>query len=189
MADGTVYDSRLTETPEGYEIRLAHKNDLTALPSIERDAAVLFKETAFELWVDPTRLDMVTLVAAFAEALAAGRLWVAVAQAGDPVGFIMATVVDRGAHVEEIDVVPAHGRRGLGGALLETVCAWASNAGFRSVTLSTFKGVPWNEPFYRRHGFEAVDPRALSPGFARIFERERNLGLRTDLRVMMRRDV
>jgi 4-diphosphocytidyl-2-C-methyl-D-erythritol kinase len=41
-------------------------------------------------------------------------------------------------HVEEMDVLPAHGRRGLGSRLLAWVCAWARAQGYAAVTLSTF---------------------------------------------------
>lgn len=41
-------------------------------------------------------------------------------------------------------------RQGLGTALLEAVCSWAKARGFPAVTLSTFRDVPSDGPFYRR---------------------------------------
>jgi hypothetical protein len=52
-----------------------------------------------------------------------------------------------------MDVLAEHGRRGIGGRLLETVCTSAREHGYAAVTLSTFRDVPWNDPFCRRHGF------------------------------------
>lgn len=49
---------------------------------------------------------------------------------------------------------PEHGRRGIGGALVGSVCDWARASGIASVTLTTYREIPWNEPFYRRLGFE-----------------------------------
>jgi GNAT superfamily N-acetyltransferase len=55
-------------------------------------------------------------------------------------------------HLEEMDVLPEHAGQGLGAALIEAVCSWAHTRGFDAVTLSTFRDVPWNAPFYPRHG-------------------------------------
>jgi GNAT superfamily N-acetyltransferase len=51
-----------------------------------------------------------------------------------------------------MDVLPEHAGQGLGAALIEAVCSWAHTRGFDAVTLSTFRDVPWNAPFYTRHG-------------------------------------
>jgi hypothetical protein len=56
------------------------------------------------------------------------------------------------------------------------------------VTLATFRDVPWNGPFYARRGFVAVPMHELSPGLRDLVDLERSRGLRTDLRVIMRRD-
>jgi GNAT superfamily N-acetyltransferase len=92
-------------------------------------------------------------------------------------------------YVEEMDVLAEHGRRGLGGRLFETVCTWAAEHGYAAVTLSTFRDVPWNGPFYRRHGFPDLPPAAWTPGMRAIHENEAHHGLRTDVRVFMRRDL
>ena len=72
---------------------------------------------------------------------------------------------------------------------MEAVCVWAREHAYPAVTLSTFQCVPWNEPFYARHGFCEVDRSELTPGLARIPEIERGIGLRVDLRVIMRRRI
>ena len=36
-------------------------------------------------------------------------------------------------------------------------------AGYPRITLSTFRDVPWNRPFYERRGFRVVDPGGLPP--------------------------
>jgi hypothetical protein len=72
---------------------------------------------------------------------------------------------------------------------LEAVCDWAFTRGFSAVTLSTFREVPWNAPFYARRGFVAVAAADQPPELVRIVERERKQGLRTDLRVIMQREV
>jgi GNAT superfamily N-acetyltransferase len=101
------------------------------------------------------------------------------------VGFALVELLGPAVHLEELDVVPEHGRRGIGLRLLETVCAWAMAAGHPSVTLSTFTAVPWNAPFYQRHGFHVVKPADVSPQHVALVDAERARGLRTDLRVLM----
>ena len=52
-------------------------------------------------------------------------------------------------HLEEIDVEPIQGRRGLGTALVRAVCQWATVSGYPMLTLTTFRLAPtpprWNK--------------------------------------------
>lgn len=105
-----------------------------------------------------------------------------------PVGFAAVGVVDGVAHLFQVSVAPSVGRRGLGTALVNSVCEWATSQGYEAVTLTTFRDVPWNGPFYTRLGFGTVeDP---SPGLADIREHERAIGL-DDLgpRIAMRKHL
>ncbi len=138
---------------DGYTLRPATAADLAGLPSVERAAAALFPPTVLpdgwkQTTLPPEALD---------EALAASLLWVAaVTGSNEPVGFLMAQMQVRALHIAEMDVHPAHGRRGLGAALLGMACAAAAGRGLQHVTLTTFAEVPWNGPFYERQGFERV---------------------------------
>jgi GNAT superfamily N-acetyltransferase len=95
------------------------------------------------------------------EAQAAGRLFVALA--GDtPVGFAQVELLGlEAARLKEIDVHPDHGRRGLGKRLVAAVCEWAVYSGYPKVTLTTFRDVPWDMPFYARLGFDVLPATAL----------------------------
>ncbi len=106
---------------------------------------------------------------------------------GQPaVGFVSLGLVDDVAHVAQVSVLPEHGRRGIGRALLETAVGWAASSGRHELTLTTYRDVPFNAPFYRTLGFEeVVDP---GPGLAAIREHERVVGLDDfGVRVAMRR--
>jgi GNAT superfamily N-acetyltransferase len=95
--------------------------------------------------------------------------------AGRPArGFASVDVVDGNAHLWQLSVHPAHGRQGLGRALVEAVFGWASANGYSAVTLTTFRDVPWNAPFYGRLGFRVLD--TLPPQLKAIREHERDLG-------------
>jgi GNAT superfamily N-acetyltransferase len=174
---------------DGYAIRLAHQSELESLPEIERAAARLFETYPGELGVDPQWFTRVKLLEELLEAHDDARLLVAVHDDGEVVGF--ALIVDLGlfAHLEELDVLPEHARKGLGTALVEAACGWAYTHGFSFVTLSTFRDVPWNAPFYGRHGFSIVEPDDQPPELLQIVEREKKEGLRTELRVVMQREV
>ena len=91
-----------------------------------------------------------------------------------PVGFASVDIVDDAAHLRQLSVVPSSGRQGRGAALVTAVCAWAAANGHGAVTLTTFRDVPWNAPFYRRLGFEIIDE--LPPGLAAIRAHERSAG-------------
>jgi predicted N-acetyltransferase YhbS len=104
------------------------------------------------------------------------------------VGFAHVELVEsKTAHLGEIDVDPAHARRGLGRRLVLLVCDWAAANGYESVTLTTFRDVPWNMPFYARLGFEIVLPAHLSPALWAIVDDETRRGLDPASRVVMRR--
>ena len=61
-------------------------------------------------------------------------------------------------------MLPEHGRRGLGGALVDEVCQVVAADGHARLWLRTYADVPWNAPFYGRHGFVRV-PLADEPSW------------------------
>jgi ketosteroid isomerase-like protein/GNAT superfamily N-acetyltransferase len=140
--------------PAGYDVRRARVEECAALPAIEREAAALFAGSDLEAGV---RRD-VTSLEDFRAAQAAGRLWVALAPDGALVGFALADLLDGHLHLDEIDVRPAHGRRGVGSALVGAVATAARRMETPAITLTTFRDVPWNAPFYARLGFRVLDP-------------------------------
>ena len=85
---------------------------------------------------------------------AAGTLWVADDEAGEPAAFLAAKRYGDRLHVEEFDVVHAAQGRGLGRRMLSHVVAWARREGLASLSLTTFSSVRWNAPFYASCGFE-----------------------------------
>ena len=94
-------------------------------------------------------------------------------------------VVDGFAHLEEMNVHPDHGRRGIGSQLLGTVISWARAGGFPGVTLITFRHLPWNAPFYERHGFVQLDDRDTNNSLRDLMREEAEAGLQPRNRVAM----
>jgi GNAT superfamily N-acetyltransferase len=169
----------------GYEIRRAVRADIDCLPEVERAAGALFDAYRGQTGMTDDVIANVNSIETFEKARETGRLWVAVAPGGQVVGFALVVELGRYAHLEELDVLPSHGQRGLGSALLDAVCSWAGNAGCSGVTLRTFRDVPWNEPFYQRRGFKIVGSSELSPEHVELEACEQQRGLQTDRRVSM----
>lgn len=154
----------------GVKIRLADASELAALPEIEASAAGAFEDLL-------PGLASVTPAEGWREALAAGTLWV-VEVDGELVGFVGAeAVVDGGRdglHILEFDVRREWQGRGLGRALILHAIDWARGEGMTFVSLTTFRGVRWNGPFYASVGFREV---ADSPRLAGIVASEAEKGL------------
>ena len=165
-----------------YTIAAARPQDVRLLPAIELAAARLLAGHAPE-----TVLNQTTSEETLERAQRDGHLWVALAD-DVPVGFAHVDVIEPDvAHLEEVDVHPEHARRGLGTRLVMQVCAWATAAGYQSVSLTTFRDVAWNMPFYARLGFEVVPAEQLSRALRALVEDERRRGLEPSRRVVMRR--
>jgi GNAT superfamily N-acetyltransferase len=165
-----------------YRIDRARPSDLPLLPAIELAAATLLAGHG-----PASVLAETTSQADLEDAQQRGHLWVARAD-GVPVGFAHIEVLEPGiAHLEEIDVHPEHGRRGLGRRLVGAVCRWAAANGYAWVTLSTFRDVPWNMPFYARLGFEEIPREEFSPALLSVIDDETRRGLDPRRRVAMRR--
>lgn len=165
-------------------IERARPSQVDALCAIERAAVQLFRGhpvwRAYAAMAIPPEL--------LHGAIARGLVWVATEQ-GEPVGFVWLDD-DLGGDavgIGELDVLPSHGRRGIGAALLQHACAWACSAGYRRVDLGTLADVPWNAPFYAKHGFVVVDKR--DPAFVEALARDRENGFPDELRVFMSRPL
>ena len=165
-----------------YIITAARPEDLPLLPPIELAAAKLLAGHAPESVLGET-----TSQDDLKRAQGLGLLWVAHAN-NIPVGFAHVEVIEpSAAHLKEIDVHPQHGRRGLGTRLIAAVCAWAAAAGHRAVTLTTFRDVAWNMPFYARLGFHEIPSDQLSGALLSVLRDETQKGLDPARRVAMER--
>jgi predicted N-acetyltransferase YhbS len=164
-----------------WSLRLARPDDADAMPAIERAAGRLFDGIegiagiAGQHTVPIDRLQRYIrkghcLVAHFDERMA---------------GFIVTEPFSRELHVWEFNVHPDFQRAGIGAGLLRACLIDARNSGFRAVTLTTFRDVPWNAPFYARLGFDEVTALDAHPRLARELGVEVDHGLPADRRCAM----
>jgi len=163
-----------------YRIRLAEIEDLPALLAIEKKAGEKYIEFGLA-YLENITLPIETLV----EAQGDGRVWVITTLVGEMVGFAVVSTDNEQLHLEEIDIEQAHGRQGLGKALINAICDWAKTAGFKTMSLSTFRDIPWNAPYYERLGFRIVPESEFTEYFLEIQETEEKLGLPNSQRVIM----
>lgn len=163
-----------------YTIALAQPQHVEALAGIELSAATMLEGHA-----PASVLEESTPEGTFHRAQQDGRLWVALADE-IPVGFALVEMLAEDLpHLKEMDVHPYHGRRGLGTALLREVLKWLALLGHQQMTLTTFRNVPWNMPFYARLGFEEIHPAELRPELVAVVRDETGRGLDSAQRVVM----
>jgi 4-diphosphocytidyl-2-C-methyl-D-erythritol kinase len=120
-------------------------------------------------------------------AVASGLAWVAETDQGLIVGFLAAQAIATSLHIVEMDVLPSHGRRGIGARLLEHAMGQCKVLGLRETSLTTFLSVPWNGPFYAKHGFQVLEGGFGFQHLSQALAREARRGLQD--RVAMLRTV
>lgn len=151
-----------------YRIRRRREADDAALVAVENRAAELFRAAGHPEIADASIPDV-----AFIRALFDGcDVWVGVDASDTPVGFAVAGPVGGYFHLKELSVDPAHGRRGIGAALVGSVRAAAGRRGFPAVSLTTYRDVPFNQPYYRRLGFDELPLADAPPALAARFHAE-----------------
>lgn len=151
-------------------IRPAKDADLAAAERIEAEADAPLIE-----WLQATTW----WPAATAEqrAASAGFMLVASLLVGSPevIGFAHVLEVEGAAHLEQVSVLPAFGRQGIGRRLVDAAADAARQRGHRELTLRTFAEVPWNAPFYQRCGFVVTEPASAFE--LSLVQAEERLGL------------
>ncbi|WP_437941661.1 GNAT family N-acetyltransferase [Sorangium sp. So ce341] len=166
-------------------VRPAIESDLPRLPEIERSASEAFRGTDLNL----DALASVTPADGWRDALRAGTLWVVDDGAGAPVAFLGAEAIGDELHIREFDVALERQGQGHGRRLLGHVIAWARSAKLQAITLTTFRTVPWNGPFYAAMGFRELSPAETPPRLAAILKNEARQGLDPARRCAMRLDL
>lgn len=174
-----------TEQEDEYHIRLARPDEVGRLREIEDEAGERFN--GLDIF-DPS-LDSSFSLDEMYRLAKLNQVWVTCDKNDTPVGMVLASVRDGNAYIEELDVLPEHGRRGLGTRLIDQVCIWAIENGCSAVDLSTFRDVPWNGPFYRKNGFRDLTIAEWTTEMPKIRDSETAQGLAPEARVFMRREL
>jgi GNAT superfamily N-acetyltransferase len=159
-------------------IRPARHTDVERMRDIERAAGELFRPLGMDAVADDDPGSPEHLRACADD----GRAWVA-EHDGTVAGYLLAAVVDGEGHVEQVSVDPAFAGRRIGAALVERAARWARGP----LTLTTFRDVAWNGPYYARLGFRWLADDEIGPELRAVREAEAAHGLDRWPRGCMRR--
>ena len=170
--------------PAGYVITGAAREEVPALIAIDVAAGKMFEGTGL---LPEAQLGDHVPAKVLEAAIGAAHLHVARTAKGAPAGFAMTSVREGWLYLDQISVDPAHGRGGVGSALIGRVMLEAKDRGLKRVTLSTFRDPPWNGPFYRRNGFRELPRKKMEKWMIEIESVQDDLGLNVRDRCFMAR--
>jgi GNAT superfamily N-acetyltransferase len=168
-----------------YHLRLARPNEAGRLRKIEDEASKRFDG----LDIFDASLSSSFPVDELQRLIGLDQVWVACDSSDVPVGIVLASVRCGNGYIEELDVLPEHGKKGLGTRLIEKACTWAREQGCSAVDLSTFRDVPWNGPFYRKLGFRDLTSDEWTADMPKLRAIEIAQGLAPEARVFMRLEL
>lgn len=166
-----------------YAVRPGRADEAEAIRAIERAAGQLFATVGHP----EIAAHEPTPAADLQDAARDGLLLVAAGDDDRPAGFLLAAELDGCLYVHELSVHPAHAGQRLAVPLFNAAEAIARRRGLAALTLTTFRAVPWNAPYYARLGFaEMPEP---GPGLRIVIARQKAAGLDIAARVAMRRPL
>jgi GNAT superfamily N-acetyltransferase len=131
-------------------IRSAKQSELADLVVLEVEAGQLFRTVDL-----PLVAGNVPDQEALRRSHGRGLVWVA-EHHGKVAGYIVAAAVDGNAHIEQVSVAPAYARQGVGRRLISHVEEWGRCNDRPATTLTTFRDVPWNGPYYEKLGYREL---------------------------------
>lgn len=168
-----------------YSIRSRLPEDDEALLAVENRATELFRDHGYPMVADTP----LASIADFRTMMVGHETWIAVSEGGEAVGYAVAGSRGHYFHLRELAVDPDHQRRGIGTALVQTVAAAAAKAGCPGITLTTFRDVPFNAPFYARLGFKEMQIDDAPEALRTTFLREVPHGVDAGRRVLMLKEL
>ncbi|WP_139980814.1 GNAT family N-acetyltransferase [Nocardioides litoris] len=142
----------------GPVVRPARPSDLRRVAAVEDAGGAMFAEH-FGDRVVPALL---ARAPSGAERDSVGHLLVAT-EDRRLVGFAHVVPHALHAHLDQVSVLPAYTRRGTGTALVRAAMEEARLSGYDVMSLTTFRDVPWNGPFYLGLGFVEVPEERWEP--------------------------
>jgi GNAT superfamily N-acetyltransferase len=165
-------------------IRAANDQDACLLPDIERSSGEIFRQSPGLEWIAD---DAVQSQEQHRALIADGIALVAEAQGAGIAAFLNGEVAPDALHIWQIAVHRDQQRHGIGRKLIEAAQQFAIDHGIKALTLTTFRNVPWNEPYYRRLGFVTLDSVELDPRLEAILRSEEQAGMPIAQRCAMRK--
>lgn len=166
-------------------LRLARPEDALDFHRVESDAA---KELAGVPELRGVSIPPAVSETQHAKTIAKGRSLTA-SVGNEIVGFAAVRPERRELHLSELSVARRFQRRGVGTMLLRALIVDGRNSGFRAITLTTFRDVAWNAPFYARLGFMEIEDLEGHARLASLLDEEAAIGMPRHLRCAMIRFI
>ncbi len=166
-------------------IRRPRPNEIKLLPQIENEADLRYARVGLRRVIDMPPASLASLE----HARRHGMLWVAVSRFDQPIGFALMKLRGGTAWLDQLSVLDRWQRQGHGAALIGRSVEMARALGFDSLYLSTYRGVPWNAPFYERRGFREVPRGSFVLPLRTVLMTERNHGHPVWRRAIMQRSA
>ncbi|KAH6676574.1 putative acetyltransferase [Halenospora varia] len=166
-----------------FGIRGARPSDIPLLEHVERSAAEIFRAVGLDHLPDGDMMNPSVL----AKMAAMNHLWIAVNDWDQPIGFLGGHDIDGKFHLAEVSVAHEFQGRGVGRALMATMVEQTQREGYKAITLTTFRSVPWNGPWYRKLGFSEMDEKNVGHHYLSILENEAEHGLDRSSRCVMQK--
>jgi GNAT superfamily N-acetyltransferase len=166
--------------------RKATEADADLLTELEQSGGLAFRADPELAWladgdnIPPER---------YREIIGAGWSWVAEDAHSHPLAFLAATREGKELHIWEFNVRIEYQHRGIGRRLLQRFITEVAEGGLSAITLTTFRDVPWNAPFYTSMGFEVLSAERLDRRLAGLLDDEARKGLPAARRCAMRRQI
>lgn len=165
-------------------LRAARPDELHEFIAIDDAASGLYAQAGIRLALHAGHPFVVAEAQRWAVAIEANMAEVAVDHRDRPLAFMALGVVDGEPYIDQLAARPDVMRRGIGTALLDRAIA---RLGTDRIWLTTYEHVPWNRPWYERHGFAPVPDSGCGPELRAILEVQRAALPRPDMRIAMAR--
>lgn len=168
------------------EIRSATLLDLTQISAVELSAATAFSQLPLA-FLQQLPNDIPPRRSSFYHSMVGlGTSWVLCFDE-KVIGFICTERLseENCLHIHEFAIAQAFQRKGFGENLLKHVIIWAEQQQIARLTLTTFKEVPWNAPFYKKVGFSIVSEENLDKRLQALLQGEVQVGLPYETRCAM----
>lgn len=172
----------MSNVTQDFSIVFAAEQDTQEFPAVERSAGELFRSIPSLAWIAD---DTVMSPAEHNRCLKNGLVLAARDERGSSVGFLTAEMFGSCIHIWVIAVMHSAQGRGIGKRLIESAVSLGAAREMSAVTLTTFRNVPWNRPFYERVGFRVIEPLELDRRLRAVLQAEAEHGIPVDERCAM----
>lgn len=158
-------------------MRAARADDISTIPDIHSASRRLFTDIGQDEFVDVGVVDGPLIATSLAQGgLLVVEVW------NELVGFALCERFAETSHLHQMSVLPEHTGRGIGSRLLQALVAHRAEHGDRQMTLVTYSDIPWNRPFYLKHGFGDIE---APPHIELLLHAEAMEGIDLSRRVVM----